>query len=110
AEARPERMIAAEDEAVARTLQHGLHATAIGLDARSFRVVQFAAVHRAPEVGVELKVRDAPLFAHGAGDTLQVLLPLRSGAVERIPRTAAPALEGYLGRDAAGRRATRPRR
>src|SRR5215475_4751307 len=52
----PDRVIASEDEAIARTAEDGLHAAAVGLDARSPRVVEFAAVHGAPEVGVKLEI------------------------------------------------------
>ena len=96
AEAGPDGMIASEDEAVAGALEHGLHAAAIGFDARGFGIVEVAAVHRAPEVGVELEVSHAPLVAHGAEDGLQVLLHFGIGAVERVPGAAAPALEGDL--------------
>ena len=58
--------------------------------------MQFAAVHGAPEVGVELEISHAPLLAHGAEDVLQVLLHLGVGAIERVPRAVAPALEGDL--------------
>src|ERR1051325_9195115 len=94
--ARPDRVVAAENEAVARALQHRLHTATVGLDARSLRVPQLAAVHRAPKVRVELEIRDAPLVAHGAEDALQVLLHFGIGAIERVPRTAPPPLERDL--------------
>src|SRR5689334_15274251 len=89
-------MIAAEDEGVACAAEYGLHAAAVGFDAGRLRVVEAAAVHRAPEVRVELEVSDAPLPAHGAEDALEVLLDFGVGAIERVPRAVAPALEGDL--------------
>src|ERR1035437_8207931 len=96
-------MIAAQDEAIARAAQDRKHTAAIGFDAGGFGVVQLAAVHGAPKVGVELEIGPAPLLAHGAEDVLQVPLHLGVGAIECIPGTAAPALEGDL---AGGQRLT----
>src|SRR5450759_2142821 len=89
-------MIAAQDEGIARAAQDRLHAAAIGFDAGGFGVVHLAAVHGAPEVGVELEIGHAPFLAHGAEDVLQVLLYLGVGAIERVPGAAAPSLEGDL--------------
>src|SRR4051812_36585769 len=89
-------MIAAEDETVARAAQDRLHPAPVGFDARGFRVGEFPAVHRAPEVGVELEVRHAPLFAHRAEDGFEMALYFGIGAVERVPGAAPPALERHF--------------
>ena len=98
ADRRPDRMVAAEDERVAAAAQHRRHAAPIGLDARRARIVEAAAVNRAPEVGVELEIRAAPLVAHRREDALEMRLRFRMRAVERVPRATAPAAE----RDAIG--------
>ncbi len=96
AERRPDGVVAAEDEAVAGAAQDGLHAAAVGFDAGGFGIVQLAAVHGAPEVGVELEIGHSPLLSHGAEDVFQVLLHLGVGAIERVPGAMAPSLESDL--------------
>ena len=95
-ERRPDRVIAAEDEAVARAAQDRLHPAAVGFDARRPRIVEASAVHRAPEVRVELEVGAAPFLPHRAEHVLEVLLHLGMRAVERVPGAAPPAAEGDL--------------
>src|SRR5205085_755507 len=93
AERRPDGLIAAKDETIARAREHRLHAAPVGLDARRARVVETAAVNRAPEVRIELEVGDAPLAPHRAEDCGEVLLHCRVCAVEHVPRAVPPAAE-----------------
>src|SRR5438876_4442555 len=92
---RPDRMIAAEEKRVARAAHDRLHPATVRLDPRRVRIVETAAVHRAPEVRVELEVRAAPLLAHRRKETLEMLLDVRMRAVERVPRAATPASERH---------------
>src|SRR5437588_12852372 len=87
-------MVAAEDEAVARAAENRLHAAAVRLDACGARVPVSPAVNRAPEVCVELEVRDAPLAPHRREQVLEMFLHLRVRAVEYVPGAATPAAEG----------------
>src|SRR5205085_7438408 len=90
----PERMIAAENETLARASSNGPHAAPIRFDARRAPVRKMAAVHRPPEVRVELEVGAAPLTAHRAKDRFEMSLSLRVRAVQRVPGAAPPAAEG----------------
>src|SRR5439155_10182428 len=91
----PQRMIAAEDERIARAAKDRLHAAAIRFDARRLRIVETAAVHRAPEVRVQLEVGAAPFLPHRAEDVREMLLRIAVRAVERVPGTATPAAKGH---------------
>ena len=79
-----------------RPAQDRLHAAAVGFDARRFGVVESAPMHGAPEIGVELEVRAAPIGPHRAEQIFEVRLSLGVGSVERIPRAAPPSAEGDL--------------
>src|SRR5262245_66166732 len=93
AERWPDRVIAAEYEAVARAAQNRLHPAPVGFNARRAWVVKTSAVHRAPEVGVELEVRTSPLAPHCAEDNFEMFPRFRVSAVERVPGAATPAAE-----------------
>src|SRR4051812_48643649 len=95
-EGRPDRMVAAEDEAVAGAAEDRLHAAAVGLDARRLWIVEAPAVDRAPEIRVQLEVGDAPFATHGAEQVLEVRLHLWMRTIEDVPRTATPAAERDL--------------
>ncbi len=69
-------MVAPENEAVACAADDRVHAAAVGLDAGRARVVEPPAVHRTPEVRVELEVRAAPFGVHDVENALQVRLRL----------------------------------
>src|SRR5262249_31001865 len=91
-------MVAAEEKGVAGATSNRRHPAPVRLDARRARIVKAPAVHPSPEVRIELEVAAAPLSAHDAKQLLEVRLRARMRAVDRIPRTAAPAPE----RDAIG--------
>src|SRR5258708_4224782 len=96
AERRPDRMVAAKNKTVSRAAANRFHALAIGLYPRCPGIMEPPAVHRAPEIGVELEVSAAPLFAHGAEGFFKMLLHLGMSAVERIPRAVTPSAKSYL--------------
>ena len=86
-------MIAAEHERVAGAAKDRRHAAPIRFDARRARIVEAAAVKRAPEIRVELEVRAAPLVPHGSEQPLEMLLHVGVRAVERVPWASPPAAE-----------------
>ena len=63
-ERRSDRMVATENETIANRIYDRFHPFAIRLDACSAFIVEAATVNRAPEVCVELEIRDAPLALH----------------------------------------------
>ena len=56
----------------------------------------FAAVNRAPVIGVEFEIGYAPLFAHGAENLGQMFLRVGIGAVEHAPGSVRPAAKADL--------------
>src|SRR5262249_40626890 len=92
---RPDRMIAAEEESIARATRNRRHAAPVGFNPRRARIMEPSAVHRAPEGRIELEVGAPPLLAHRAEYALEVCLRLRMRSVDRVPRTAAPSAERH---------------
>src|SRR5262249_60188494 len=72
------------------------HPAPVGFNARRAGVVKTAAVHRAPEIRVELEVCAAPIAPHRAKDRLEMFLRFRMRAIERVPGAAPPSAEGDL--------------
>ena len=58
-------------------------------------IVEPAAMHRAPEIGVELEIGATPFLAHGAKELFEMPLHLGMRAVERVPWPAPPAAERH---------------
>src|SRR6185503_14374627 len=59
------------------------------------RIVEPSAMHRAPEVRVQLEVGAAPLATHGPEDAGEVILRAGMRTVQRVPWSAPPAAEGH---------------
>src|SRR6266699_4752532 len=95
ADRRPDRMIAAEKKRVAGAAEDRPHAAAVRLDPCRARIVQTAAVHRAPEVRVEFEVGAAPLLAHRSKQMLEMILDCRMRSIECVPWPAPPAAERH---------------
>src|SRR4051794_32732846 len=89
-------MIAAENKAISRTVENRLHAAAVRFDACRLRIVQLAAMHRAPEVCVQLEIRTAPLVSHRVKQRFEMPLHFGMRAVQRVPRPAPPSLKRNL--------------
>src|SRR5262245_46241781 len=94
AKRRPDRMIAAENKAVARTFQNRLHAAPVGFDACCVRIMEPAAMDGTPEICIEFEISAAPLAPHSGEQRLEMLLDFRMCAVEHEPWTVPPAAEG----------------
>src|SRR5262245_54037581 len=88
-------MVATEQKCVAGPAPDRLHAATIGLDARSLWIVKAPAVHRTPEIGVELEVAAAPFRAHRPEYRFKMCLRARMCTVDRVPRTATPSAESH---------------
>src|SRR5262249_41537296 len=94
AERWPDRMVAAKYESIARATKNRLHPAPVGFNTRRAWIVKTTAVHRAPEVGVELEIRAAPFAPHCAEDHFEMFLSFRMRAIERVPGAAPPSAEG----------------
>src|SRR5258708_37852657 len=91
----PQRMIAAEKQAVSRAAANCLHPTTIGFDTRRVGIVKVSTMDRAPEVCVEFEIGAAPVPAHRAKNHLQMSLSFRVCSVKDIPGPVPPAAEGH---------------
>src|SRR5258706_373506 len=89
-------MVATEDETISRAASNCFHTSSICLDARRFRIVETPAVHRAPEIRVQLEIGAAPFLPHRSEKRLEVSLYIRMAAVECVPRPPSPAGESHL--------------
>src|SRR5215471_7621967 len=87
-------MIAAENEAVACAAQNRLHPAPVGFDSRCAWIIKTPAMHRAPEIGVELEICTTPFAPHRAEDHFKMFLRIRVRAVERVPGPTSPSAEG----------------
>ena len=89
-------MIAAKNEAPARSATNCRQSPPISLDTSGLGIMEAATVHCTPEIGVELEIGAAPLVAHGAEYFFQVLLHFRMRPIQRVPRSMSPSAKGDL--------------
>src|SRR5262245_50533933 len=86
----PDGMIAAKNKTVSSASQNCLHPALVSLDSCDVRITKPAALHRAPEVGVEFKVCATPFLSHRLKDVLQVSLRFGIASIKRIPGNVTP--------------------
>src|SRR6266576_7169214 len=87
----PDRMIAAEHKTVSRPSQDRLHTAPVSFNASGARIMEFAAMDRAPEVGVKLEIGAAPFASHGSEQLREVFLHFGVRTVQYVPWSVPPA-------------------
>src|SRR5829696_159037 len=92
-------MIAAQNEGSASSLDHGPHPSTVSFDTRRARVVESPAMHRTPEICIELEIGNAPVVPHRAENGLEMSLHAGMCTIQSVPAAffldRAPPAEGH---------------
>src|SRR3982751_4865759 len=88
-------MIAAQHKTISGASQNCLHTFTVSLYTSGVRIMEVAAMNRAPKIRIQLEVSTTPLAPHRSEELLEVILNYRMSTIKHVPWTTTPSAEGH---------------